>query len=228
MFVGLSPHAPSQGACSLDPRQCVVESLLGVQVGLGNRCGGGPSFGGMIKLGIVAVAVGAALVVGVAPAQAAGLPSYEQWQADVKQVMDPAIPWLEQRVAQGGGKLAIVLDIDNTALETEYHSGKPNKPVLAVAKWADDHGVAVLFATARSSVSSGSTSNQLKNAGYPVDGLCTRNALESIAAGKQRCRKEYTEDGYTITANIGNRPTDLQGGDYEKGFKLPDYDGQLS
>ncbi|MFI1828874.1 hypothetical protein ACH41E_20840 [Streptomyces sp. NPDC020412] len=34
--------------------------------------------------------------------------------------------------------------------------------------------------------------------------------------------------GYTIIANIGNRPTDLVGGHAERTFKLPDYGGKLT
>ncbi|AHH93571.1 HAD family acid phosphatase [Kutzneria albida] len=185
----------------------------------------------MIKLGIVAAAVGAVLVGAAVPAAAApaALPSYEQWQADVKKVIDPAIPWLQSRVAQGGSKLAIVLDIDNTSLETHYHFGAANKPVLAVTQWAHSHGVSVLFATARPDILPSITRWQLTNAGYTVDGLCLGKLGDSgPAATKQRCRKEYTDSGYTITENIGNRPTDMAGGNYEKGFQLPDYDGQLS
>ncbi|WP_063695790.1 HAD family acid phosphatase [Amycolatopsis orientalis] len=161
-----------------------------------------------------------------ASASASELPSYDQWQADVREAVDPAIPWLTDRVARGGSGLAIVLDIDNTSLETEYHPGEPNRPVLAVAQWASQHHVSVLFVTARTSSSSARI--QLSNAGYPIDAICTRKSGEGTAAGKQRCRADLTEQGYTITANIGNRSTDLEGGDYEKGFKLPDYDGQLS
>ncbi|AHH93576.1 HAD family acid phosphatase [Kutzneria viridogrisea] len=175
---------------------------------------------------LAATALTATALSGTASAAPSTLPSYSQWQADVKQAVDPVIPWLRDRVAQGGSKLAIVLDIDNTSLETEYNPGRPNKPVLAVAQWADQHNVSVLFVTARTS--SSSARSQLGSAGYPVDGICTRQSGEGTAEGKQRCRRELTEEGYTITANIGNRSTDLEGGDYERGFKLPDYDGQLS
>ncbi|MBA8927365.1 putative secreted acid phosphatase [Kutzneria viridogrisea] len=174
----------------------------------------------------------AALLVGVAATASAApqrLPSYQQWQSDVTAAIKPATPWLEQRVGQGGSKLAIVLDIDNTSLESEYHEGAPNKPVRAVATWAAQHGVAVLFATGRKESGRSTTERQLTAAGYQIDGLCMKNSHDSSnSATKQRCRKEYTSAGYTITANIGNRSTDFEGANYEKGFKLPDYDGQLS
>ncbi|GAB3353978.1 HAD family acid phosphatase [Amycolatopsis echigonensis] len=181
-----------------------------------------------VKSACAAILAVAGLIAAPATASAATseLPSYDQWQADVRAAVDPAIPWLTDRVAKGGSRLAIVLDIDNTSLETEYHPGAPNRPVLAVAQWAGQHQMSVLFVTARTSSSSART--QLSNAGYRVDAICTRKSGEGTAQGKQRCRADLTRQGYTITANIGNRSTDLEGGDYEKGFKLPDYDGQLS
>ncbi|MBH1934198.1 hypothetical protein I5Q34_07785 [Streptomyces sp. AV19] len=178
---------------------------------------------------LAAVALATATPATATTAQAAplkGLPGYGTWQADVKKAVAPAIPWLRDRAGKGSGKQAIVLDIDNTALETHYHPGRANTPVLQVAQWAQQHDVAVLFVTARTS--SSSARKQLKAAGYPVDGICTRDHGEGKADGKERCRAELTADGWTVTANIGNRPTDFEGGFYEKGFKLPDYGGRLS
>jgi hypothetical protein len=34
-------------------------------------------------------------------------------------------------------------------------------------------------------------------------------------------------DGYTVVANVGNRATDFEGGDYERAFSLPNYGNQL-
>jgi hypothetical protein len=61
-----------------------------------------------------------------------------------------------------------------------------------------------------------------------VDRYCGRKKGEGLAASKQRCRAYYTKRGFTILANVGNRKTDLVGGNYKRGFKLPDYDKQLS
>ncbi|MEU5424834.1 HAD family acid phosphatase [Streptomyces olivoreticuli] len=179
---------------------------------------------------LAAVALPTASLGAATTAQAASdraaVPGYQTWQTDVKKAVAPAIPWLRDRIGRGGDKPAIVLDIDNTALETYYHPGQADKPVLEVAQWANEHNVAVLFVTARTS--SSSARQQLEDAGYPVDAVCTREHGESKDEGKARCREELTEDGYTITANIGNRSTDFEGGYYEKGFKLPDYGGRLS
>lgn len=186
-----------------------------------------------LRIALLAALAGVALPVaspaGDVPAEAAAsqdVPGYATWQADVHRAVAPAIPWLRERTAAGGRKLAVVLDIDNTALETYYHPGAANKPVLKVARWANEHNVSVLFVTARTS--SSSARRQLRDAGYPVDAMCTREHGEGKAEGKKRCRAELTRSGYTITANIGNSSTDFEGGSYEKGFKLPSYGGALS
>ncbi|MFE3325815.1 HAD family acid phosphatase [Streptomyces sp. NPDC059176] len=140
----------------------------------------------------------------------------------MKRAVAPVIPWLRGRTAQDGRKLAAVLDIDNTALETHHHPGRANKPVLEVARWAAGHDVAVLFVTARTS--SSSVRGRLRDAGYAVDAVCTRKHGE----GKKRCRVGLTRSGYTITANIGNNPSDFEGGSCERGFLLPSHGGALS
>ncbi|WP_020636734.1 HAD family acid phosphatase [Amycolatopsis alba] len=160
-------------------------------------------------------------------ASASSVPSYQTWLSDVHTAMQGGTAYLDQRIAKGGTKLAVVTDIDNTALETYYHAGKPTEDVLAFIKHAKSKGVSVLVASYRSSASS--AKEALTDAGYPVDRVCVRKSSESHATDtKQRCRKEYAAAGYTIIANVGNRPGDFTGGNYEKGFKLPDYNEQLS
>ncbi|GAA4533872.1 HAD family acid phosphatase [Amycolatopsis samaneae] len=184
---------------------------------------------GMALCGALAAAPAAVAADHGVSATASGLPSYEQWQADVRKVMDPAIPYLNDRVARGGKKLAIVLDIDNTSLETEYHRGAPNKPVLAFAKAAADKGVSVLVATARKESGRSGALSDLRKAGYPaITEICLKKNESHAVDVKIRCRKEFVSEGYTLIANVGNRPGDLEYKNYERGFKLPDYDGQLS
>ncbi|MFI5776573.1 HAD family acid phosphatase [Nocardia sp. NPDC051570] len=155
------------------------------------------------------------------------LPTKQQWLADVDQAMRDAKPYLHDRKAKGGNNLAIVLDIDNTALQTHYAPGEATPAVLDAARYAKANGYSVLFASYRRDAESAQDS--VADAGYPVDGMCVRSPDDSGKADtKQRCRQEYTDAGYTITANIGNRSTDLEGGNYEKPFKLPDYNGRLS
>ncbi|MFE6282335.1 HAD family acid phosphatase [Streptomyces sp. NPDC057877] len=169
-------------------------------------------------------------------ATAAADVDYAAWQKDCQAVMDQALPYLKQRIAQPrpGEKQAIVLDIDNTALETDFGFSYPqpaNKPVLDVAKYAQEHGVAVFFVTARPGIIYSVTDFNLRHRGYQVSGLYVRGLIDlfkNVADYKTAQRATIESKGYTIIANIGNSPTDLSGGHAEKTFKLPDYDGQLS
>ncbi|MET7652248.1 MULTISPECIES: HAD family acid phosphatase [unclassified Streptomyces] len=171
-----------------------------------------------------------------AAAAAAEDVDYATWQQDCQTVMNQALPTLKQRIAAAkpGEKQAIVLDIDNTTLETDFGFSYPqpaNKPVLDVAKYAQEHGVSLFFVTARPGIISGVTDYNLKYVGYKVSGLYVRGFLDlfkDVAAYKTAQRVDIESKGYTIIANIGNSATDLSGGHAETTYKLPDYDGQLS
>ncbi|NEB00747.1 HAD family acid phosphatase [Streptomyces sp. SID13726] len=161
---------------------------------------------------------------------------YATWQTDCQAVMNQALPYLKTRIAaaKAGEKQAVVFDIDNTTLETDFGFSYPqpaNKPVLNVAKYAQEHGVALFFVTARPGIIAPVTDYNLKHVGYQVNGLYVRGFLDlfkDVAAYKTAQRVDIENKGYTIIANIGNSATDLSGGHAEKTFKLPDYDGQLS
>ncbi|WP_328561896.1 HAD family acid phosphatase [Streptomyces coelicoflavus] len=172
----------------------------------------------------------------VTAAAAADDVDYDTWQRDCQAVMDAALPYLEERIADSapGEKQAIVLDIDNTSLETDFGFSYPqpaNRPVLEAARYAQEHGVALFFVTARPGIIEAPTEWNLAHAGYESSGLYVRGFLDlfrDVAEYKTEQRAEIESDGYTIIANIGNSATDLSGGHAEKTFKLPDYDGQLS
>ncbi|MBT2392258.1 hydrolase [Streptomyces sp. ISL-1] len=162
---------------------------------------------------------------------------YETWQRDVAAVIDVARPYIEQRTANTGGKKqAIVLDIDNTSLETDFHyfwelPTPAVKPVLDLTRFAESRGVDIFFVTARPGIIYSLTEYNLEKVGYPVDGLYVRNLpdlFHEVSKYKTAKRAEIEAKGYTIIANIGNNTTDLVGGHAEKTFKLPDYDGDLS
>ncbi|MFI7017266.1 HAD family acid phosphatase [Streptomyces sp. NPDC050164] len=171
----------------------------------------------------------------VTPAAAADV-DYATWQKDCQAVMDQALPYLKQRIAAAkpGEKQAIVFDIDNTTLETDFGFSYPqpaNKPVLEAARYAQERGVALFFVTARPDIIHSFTEYNLKQAGYQVSGLYVRNFIDlfkNVAEYKTAQRVDVEKKGYTIIANIGNSATDLSGGHAEKTYKLPDYDGQLS
>ncbi|MCG0284375.1 HAD family acid phosphatase [Streptomyces sp. PSAA01] len=161
---------------------------------------------------------------------------YETWQRDVRAIIDEqARPYVEERTANPSGeKQAIVLDIDNTSLETDFgftFPQPPVEPVLKLSQYAHDRGVAIFFVTARPGTISWPTGYNLEQAGYSVAGLYVRHLpdlFQDVADYKTAKRAEIEKNGYTIIANIGNSPTDLSGGHAEKSFKLPDYDGRLS
>lgn len=161
---------------------------------------------------------------------------YETWQRDCRAVMEQALPQLKQRIAapRPGEKQAIVLDIDNTALETDFGFSFPqpaNQPVLEVAEYAQERGVAVFFVTARPGIIHAPTAFNLDHAGYESAGLYVRGFFDlfrNVAEYKTAQRVAIESKGYTIIANIGNSATDLSGGHAERTYKLPDYDGQLS
>ena len=180
-----------------------------------------------------------ALVALAAPANAAastGSVDYATWQKDCQSVMDQALPYIKERIAAAGTgeKQAVVLDIDNTALETDFGFSWPqpaNKPVLNVAQYAQQHGVSLFFVTARPGIIYLPTEYNLEHDGYQVSGLYVRGLVDlfkDVAAYKTAQRVAIENKGYDIIANIGNSATDLSGGHADKTFKLPDYDGQLS
>jgi predicted secreted acid phosphatase len=188
---------------------------------------------------ITVTAVSAAALAAMAtPADAATATKvdYATWQQDCQTVMGQALPYLKDRIddAKPGEKQAIVFDIDNTTLETDFGFSYPqpaNKPVLNVAKYAQEHGVSLFFVTARPGIIAAPTEFNLEYDGYDVSGLYVRgffDLFKDVATYKTAQRVAIENKGYTIIANIGNSATDLSGGHAEKTFKLPDYDGQLS
>ncbi|MFF5634175.1 HAD family acid phosphatase [Streptomyces sp. NPDC012825] len=203
-----------------------------------------------------ALALSALLVVGPAPAASAATASvasdpdghvvstaalagvdHGTWRRDVAAVVAEARPYVEERAKDAGReKQALVLDIDNSSLETDFHPfwelPTPAVPeVRDLARDAHARGVDVFFVTARPGIVHSLTDWNLKKAGYPVDGLYVRSLPDlfaGVGAYKTEKRAEIEAKGYTIIANIGNNTTDLVGGHAERAFKLPDYGGKLS
>ncbi|MFD9079790.1 HAD family acid phosphatase [Streptomyces erythrochromogenes] len=163
---------------------------------------------------------------------------YAAWQREVAAIVDAARPAIEQRIANSpaGEKPALVLDIDNTSLETDFHwfwtfPTPAITKVRALTQYAHARGVAVFFVTARPGIIHSLTEYNLKAVGYPVSGLYVRDLpdlFEEVSTYKTAKRAEIEARGYTIIANIGNSPTDLVGGHAERTVKLPDYGGKLS
>jgi putative acid phosphatase of HAD superfamily subfamily IIIB len=182
--------------------------------------------------GVAAPAAAAPRTALVAPRTALvaqALPSYETWLADVKIVTDQASAYLGTRLPASGIKPAIVLDIDNTALQSKYKPYDATPTVLALAKQAKAAGAAIFFVTARPGIIEAVTAINLSAVGYSWTDIYTRPTFnfDDNQTLKTKARTDIESRGYTIVANIGNSATDLGGGHAERTFKLPDYDGRL-
>ncbi|MBB5117035.1 hydrolase [Streptomyces eurocidicus] len=160
---------------------------------------------------------------------------YAAWQREVKSAIDGARPYVAERTANARQeKQAIVLDIDNSSLETDFHWTYPTpaiEPVLELTRYAHARGAAVFFVTARPGLLDAPTEYNLRRVGYPVSGLYVRHfpdLFRDVSAYKTAKRAEIEAQGYRIIANIGNNTTDLVGGHAERTVKLPDYEGKLS
>lgn len=187
-----------------------------------------------------AVSVPAATATASAPGGNAAILGidYATWQRDVAAVIDAVRPAIEQRIAASpaGERPAIVLDIDNSSLETDFHwfwtfPTPAISKVRELTRYASERGVAVFFVTARPGIVQSLTEYNLKAVGYPVSGLYVRDLpdlFDEVSAYKTGKRAEIEGRGYTIIANIGNKESDLVGGHAERTVKLPDYGGRLS
>jgi hypothetical protein len=105
------------------------------------------------------------------------------------------------------------------------------KPTLDLFRLAKSLGVSVFFITGRYEPERAVTEKNLRNAGY-VDQhgrpgwarLIMRpigNHTSSVAEFKTPERAKIESAGFDIIANVGDQPSDLDGGYAERTFKLP-------
>lgn len=171
------------------------------------------------------------------------------YQADVRAVADRAAAWVTER-AKMSGRLALVLDIDETSLsdwqelrtvsfgyEPAHFKGwvhrqdaPPLVPVRDLFFTAQKTGVSVFFITARPEELRADTEGNLRKAGYtgwagiffkPKGFHAPPGASSATAAYKTSCRQTIASEGYLIIANVGDQESDLVGGYAERTFKLP-------
>lgn len=161
-------------------------------------------------------------------------------------VVDSAKAYIETRM--GANNPAIVLDIDETSLsnyeyEIKYNFGNRGDiwkewvlskkdtaigPTLSLARWAVSKDIAVFFITGRPLYNPDTaidpTVLNLKQVGYPLwRGIYFKPEGERLSDFKTAARKHIEEDlRYTIIVNLGDQYSDLVGGYYARGFKLPD------
>ncbi|MFG2500744.1 HAD family acid phosphatase [Streptomyces sp. NPDC048441] len=181
-----------------------------------------------LRRGVIAAAICTTTLVAAA-GTAVALPGKDVWLADVAAAVAPAQAYLDDRLPAGDERTALVLDIDNTSLATDYDEGAAMEATLDLARSARERGAEVRFVTNRRETGRDATVRQLGDAGFPLDGLCMRQPGDDSSKEEMKtdCRASIEDEGLTIVANIGNRDTDLIGGHAERTFKLPDYDGEL-
>lgn len=171
-----------------------------------------------------------------------------EYERDIARIVQQAKAYLQSRLAQQPAhkKLAIVLDIDETALsnypdmlaldfggslkEIENAEGKGTdpviKPTLELYQMAKAHEVAVFFITARREIYRSGTALNLQQVGYQNwDGLYLLPMdyhQKSVTAYKESVRQKITEQGYDIVLSLSDQNSDLRGRFADKTFKLPD------
>lgn len=165
-------------------------------------------------------------------------------------VIKEAVFYLQFRLNQNSRlkdklKLAIVLDIDETALsnytdmlhlnfggtleEINNLANVGHDPAIqgvkALYNYATLHHVAVFFITGRKEYQREATERNLKTVGYGQwDGLFMKaNDYQQspTALFKSAIRKQIIKMGYDIVLNVGDQQSDLDGGYADMNFKLP-------
>lgn len=169
---------------------------------------------------------------------------------DIANVALQANKYLVKRIARGakpGKKLAIVFDIDETALSnlsliTAHDFGYVPKdweawvaagrapaiiPVQTVYDTAVRGKIDVFFITGRSEEERTSTERNLRDVGYDTWTKIffmpppSDKVTMTIRGFKIDTRRQLEQQGYVIVANVGDQTSDLVGGYAERWFKLP-------
>ena len=100
------------------------------------------------------------------------------------------------------------------------------QPTMDIFPTARDHGAAIFFITGRDETQRAATERNLQAVGYTG---YTQLIMEppgahyvSAADFKAPQRAQIEARGYTIIANVGDQPSDLDGGFSERTYLLPD------
>jgi acid phosphatase len=167
-----------------------------------------------------------------------------RWDRDTLKVIHKAEHWIADRSGHGD-KLALVLDIDETALlnwpeerKTDFgyvpdlwnaweKQGKaPASPeVLELFRFARKRHVVVFFITGRHEASRLGTVKNLADVGYvgyrELVMKPDTNHERSAIPFKSSARAAIERQGYRIIENVGDQWSDLKGGHSERVFKVP-------
>jgi predicted secreted acid phosphatase len=166
------------------------------------------------------------------------------YQWEMAAVAAKAQAWIEERAAQGGARLTVVFDIDETLLSNwasirrqdfgyvpeewqrwvDAAEAPAIEPVREVFRAAQRRGVEVVLLTGRRERDREATERNLRAAGCTgyVLLICRPEADRGASADfKTAERRKLSEAGRTIIANLGDQESDLSGGFAERTFKLP-------
>lgn len=146
------------------------------------------------------------------------------------------------RAAKRPSRLALVLDIDDTALST-YACQKPEfsaarlatcvvggklpaiRPTLSLYRYARAKGVRVVFITGRPAAIRPLTIANLKRAGYSGrDALVLKPdsyKRPTLVPYKSGVRRALERRGLDVVANVGDQRSDLSGGYGDRSYKYP-------
>lgn len=180
--------------------------------------------------------------------------------ADVTYEVNYAQKYLEKKLTDYNRsvptyKLAIVLDIDDTALSnypdfvrTHFANDLATQnnrylaanapaviPILNLYQYAYEQNVDVFFITARKTFQDDSpeaiekiekcTAKNLVESGYHdyAHLFLAKNEDSKLSTKefKSKTRQRLEEDGYKIVLNLGDQPSDLEGGYAESTYKIP-------
>jgi acid phosphatase len=98
-------------------------------------------------------------------------------------------------------------------------------PTMDVYNTAKDSGAAIFFITGRQESQRAATERNLAAVGYRgyTELIMEPAGAHYISAAdfKAPQRQKIEQDGYTVIANMGDQPSDLDGGFAERTFLLP-------
>lgn len=171
-----------------------------------------------------------------------------QYFRDISQKINEAKDYLDEQLQEKShDKLAIVLDVDETAL-SNYHNLKrmhftgnteaytggyllgdlpPIESVLQLYEHALKNNIAVFFITGRPNTPEihSATVMNLKRAGYHTwQGIYLRPTHDdevSVERYKMLARKDISKKGFEVVLNVGDQISDLMGGYAQAQIKLP-------
>jgi len=200
----------------------------------------------VLLIGAAALAAsGAGAANGVLPAdRVIAYKDSGRWDRTIAAQASRARAYVARRVSatRRPSKLALVLDIDDTALST-YACQKPEfsagrlatcvvggklpaiRPTLGLYRYAHAKGVRVVFITGRPAAIRPLTIANLKRAGYSGrDTLVLKPdsyKRPTLVPYKSGARRALERRGLDVIANVGDQRSDLSGGYGDRAFKYP-------